>query len=244
MNERCALVTGASRGIGAEIARRLDHDGYNLTLAARHESGLTRMAEALRQDANVEIHLVVADLASEDDTRRVALEHAARFGRLDLMVLNAGLGMYAPIADTTLGSYDLTFTVNVRAGYVLVQELLPLLRKTASTAPDRGAKVIAIASIAGVFAEAGLAAYGASKAALISLCDTITLEECVNGITATALSPGYVETDMTAWIPDPRPPMITTGDVAELMLAVSPLSANAAVTNVVIARRDAEPQPS
>jgi len=241
MNQRCALVTGASRGIGAEIARRLADEGYNLTLAARREAPLTSFADNLRTGSGVEIHSVAANLADEDDARRLAGEHVSRFGRLDLLVLNAGLGNYAPISDSTMKSYDLTFSVNVRAAYILLQELLPLLRKTAALAPDRGAKVIALSSIAGVHAEAGLAAYGASKAALISLCETVTLEEGDNGITATALSPGFVDTDMTAWIDEPRTAMITTADVAELALAISRLSANAAVGNIVIARRSTDP---
>jgi 3-oxoacyl-[acyl-carrier protein] reductase len=242
MIERCALVTGASRGIGAEIARRLAGEGFNLTLAARREPALTSFANNLQQSTGVTVHPVAANLASEEDVRRLAAEHAGHFGRLDLVVLNAGLGDYAPLGETSLKTYDLTFNVNVRAAFLLLHELLPLLRTTAAMAPDRGVKVIALSSISGVYAEAGLSAYGASKAALISLCDTLTAEECQNGITATALSPGFVATDMTAWLDQPASEMITTADVAELALAISRLSANAAVGNIVVARRSADPR--
>src|SRR5215208_3087993 len=78
-------------------------------------------------------------------------------------------------------------------------KLLPLLRQTAQQNPHRGAKIIALSSLTGVAGEAGLAAYGASKAALISLCETVSMEESMHGVTATALSPGYVDTDMSAW---------------------------------------------
>ncbi|WP_111510832.1 SDR family NAD(P)-dependent oxidoreductase [Mycobacterium kyogaense] len=242
MSQRCALVTGASRGIGGEIARRLAGQGYDLMLVARRNDSLETFAAEIRADYDVRTHHVAADLSAEGNVRRVAHEHRAVYDRLDLLVLNAGLGNYAPITESTLKSYDLTFNLNVRSAYILLQELLPLLRSTASSNPDHGAKVIALASIAGVHPEAGLAAYGASKSALISLCETVTLEECDNGITATALSPGFVDTDMTAWIDGPRSAMIKTADVAELVMAVSRLSANAAVGNIVIARHGAEPR--
>jgi 3-oxoacyl-[acyl-carrier protein] reductase len=242
MNQRCALVTGASRGIGADIAGRLAVEGYNVTLAARREPALTSFADGLRSRSSVDVHPVVANLAVEDDVRRLADEHLARYGRLDVLVLNAGLGSYAPLGETPLKTFDLTFGVNVRSAFVLIQELLPLLRKTAALAPERGAKVIALASIAGVYAEAGMSVYGASKSALISLCETLTAEERGNGVTATALSPGFVDTDMTAWTELPGTAMLSTADVAELALAITRLSANAAVGNVVIARGGTEPR--
>jgi NAD(P)-dependent dehydrogenase (short-subunit alcohol dehydrogenase family) len=98
--------------------------------------------------------------------------------------------------------------------------------------------VIAVASISGVAAEPGLAAYGATKAALISLCESITVSEGAGGVTATAISPGYVDTDMTAWIRDQISPadMITPDDIAELTLAVCRLSRHCAVPNIVVTR--------
>ena len=143
-------------------------------------------------------------MAVENDVRRLAAEHAAHFGRLDLLVLNAGVGTSGPIAELPVKTYDLTLAVNLRAAFILLQETLPLLRKTAALEPERGAKIVALASIAGVSGEANLGAYAASKAALISLCQTVTLEESGNGVTATALCPGFVDTDMAAWakLPD------------------------------------------
>lgn len=116
---------------------------------------------------------------------------------------------------------------------------MPALRKTADAAPEHGAKIIGLASISGVAAEPMIAAYGASKAGLISLCEAVTLEESANGVTACAISPGYVDTDMTAWKRDEvdQQHMLTANDVAELVVAVSRLSVNAVVPNIVLTRR-------
>jgi 3-oxoacyl-[acyl-carrier protein] reductase len=238
MTAPSALVTGASRGIGLAIARRLAETGYALTVSARREEGLTKAAARISEDTRATINSVVANLAVEDDVRRLAAAHAERFGSLDVLVLNGGVGAAGPLADMSMKTYDLTLTVNLRAQFLLIQQCLPLLRKAAAREPGRGSKIVALASITGVVAEPNLAAYAASKAGLISLCESVTLEESAHGVTATAISPGYVDTDMTAWKRDSlgADTMLTTGDVTELVLAVTRLSARAVVPNIVLTR--------
>lgn len=236
--EKRALVTGASRGIGAEIALRLAQEGYGLTIAARRPPGVAAMAERLEKESSAPVQGVVADMADDDDVVRLAREHEARFDRLDLLVLAAGLGWNQPIADLPLKSYDLQLGVNLRSSFLLIQQCLPLLRRTAAANRPYGARVVALSSLTGVVSEAGFAAYGASKAGLISLCETLCVEESAAGVSATALSPGYVDTDMTEAIRDKLDPadMITTADVAELVLALTRLSANAVVPGIVVTR--------
>jgi NAD(P)-dependent dehydrogenase (short-subunit alcohol dehydrogenase family) len=235
---RTALVTGASRGIGAAIAARLAAEGYALTVSARTEPALLDVAESLRSQHGVEVHPVVANLADEQAVHLLAAEHAHRFAHLDVLVLCGGIGTSDTVADMPLKHYDLTMNVNVRSVFVLVQETLPMLRKSAAAHPHRGAKVIALSSITGVASETSMAAYGASKAALISLCESITLDEHTHGVTATAISPGYVDTDMAAYAHDHVDPgeMIRTADVAEIVSAITRLSARAVVPNVVLSR--------
>jgi 3-oxoacyl-[acyl-carrier protein] reductase len=119
-----------------------------------------------------------------------------------------------------------------------VQRSLPLLRAAAAADPERGAKVIALASITGVYAEPGLAVYGATKAALISFMETLNAEESAHGVTATAIAPGYVDTDMSAWVTDtiPAHAMIPVADVvavADMLLSLSPRTA---IPTIVMAR--------
>jgi 3-oxoacyl-[acyl-carrier protein] reductase len=235
---RAALITGGSKGIGAAIADRLAAEGYSLTLAARGEGELRAAADRLRNVHGIDTHTVVANMTREAEVRMLAEAHKQRFGCLDILVISAGVGTSGPLADTTMRTYDRTFDVNLRAPLVLIQEVLPLLRAAAQQNPARGAKIIALSSITGVTGEANLAAYGASKAALISLCETICLEESRNGVAATAISPGYVDTDMSAWKRGQldRTAMLTAEDVAELAMAMTHLSANAVVPNIVLTR--------
>ncbi|MFC8384579.1 SDR family NAD(P)-dependent oxidoreductase [Nocardia sp. NPDC057272] len=237
-HRRCALITGGSRGIGAEVARRLAELGYDLTLAARDGAVLDSTAEELRTDHGVDVVTVIANMNDPEQLLRLADTHADRFGRLDVLVHCAGTGTAGPVATMSAAGYHRMFDINVRGPLTLVQHCLPLLRETAKDNPGAGAKIVALASITGVAGEPGLAAYGASKAALVSLCETISLEESANGVSATAISPGYVDTDMTAWKRDEldRAAMLTTGDIAELVLAITRLSANAVVPNIVVSR--------
>ncbi|MEV6071357.1 SDR family oxidoreductase [Nocardia sp. NPDC052001] len=235
---RSALITGGSRGIGAEIARRLAGEGYHLTLAARNLDTLEQTARRVREESGVEVHPVAARMNDLDQVRALAQSHAERFGGLNALVLSAGTGTAGTVADMPAATYERMLDVNFRAPIALIQAALPLLRRSAAEDAHRGAKIIALASISGVAGEAGLAAYGATKAALISLCETVTLEESAHGVAATALSTGYVDTDMTEWKRDTLAPsaMLTTGDIAELAVAVTRLPRNAVIPNIVITR--------
>ncbi|MGV9678387.1 SDR family NAD(P)-dependent oxidoreductase [Nocardia sp. NPDC003482] len=235
---RSALVTGGSRGIGAEIARRLAGDGYAVTIAARTADTLERTAQRLRDETGGEVFPFAANMTDAEQLGALVDAHAWRFGGLDLLVLSAGTGTAGPVAEMTAKARERMLEVNFRAPLTLIQHALPLLRKSAAAAPERGAKIVAIASITGVAGEPGLAAYGATKAALISLCETLSLEESRRGVSATALSPGYVDTDMSAWKQGEldADAMLPTSDIAELVLAIARLSARAVVPNIVISR--------
>ncbi|GAB92519.1 SDR family NAD(P)-dependent oxidoreductase [Gordonia rhizosphera] len=235
-DNRVALVTGASRGIGAAIASRLAADGWDLTISSRGQEALEQRADELRDVGAGRVEVIPADMTDADAVEGLAAAHAEAFGRCDALVINAGMGQKGAVADLPVRRFDRLYQVNVRAPYILLQSLIPTLRSTAQA--HGSSKVIAVASITGVYPEPELSAYGATKAALISLCETFNLEESLNGLSATTIAPGYVDTDMSGWLKDqiPADEMITVGDVATMAHAVTQLSRFAVLPNVILTR--------
>jgi len=235
--KKVALVTGASRGIGRTIAEQLVADGFDLTISSRQPDILAKVRDELRA-AGGKIVAVSADMAVESDVDVLAEAHLGNFASLDLLVLCAGVGSAGEIASYPIHRFDKQIAVNVRSPFLLVQRMLPTLRATADLEPERGAKIVALASITGMVAESDLAAYGASKAALISLCESIIIAEAQNGVTATAISPGYVDTDMSGWVHDriAADVMIRATDIAVLVSAIARMSRYAAVPNIAVTR--------
>jgi 3-oxoacyl-[acyl-carrier protein] reductase len=241
MADRTVLVTGASRGIGLGIATHLAGRGFALTITARDAGALDEVSRKLREAGAPEVLTVVSEASDADSVAAVVDAHADRFGVLSLLVLAAGVGSAGPVGDYPLARWDKQFAVNVRAAFVAVARALPLLRKAAKEDSERGARVIALSSIGGVYPEPGLAAYGASKAALISLCRSLNEEESAHGVSATAISPAYVDTDMSAWIHDEVSPdeMIPISDVVALVDALVHLSGRSVVPHLVVTRAGA-----
>ncbi|MFC4604945.1 SDR family NAD(P)-dependent oxidoreductase [Rhodococcus kronopolitis] len=235
---RTALVTGASRGIGLGIATRLAGLGYSLTVTARDADRLDAVAVELRAAGAPQVIATAGDMADEDTVRRIAEIHSDRLGPMKALILNAGVGSAGTVADYPMRRFDKTLEVNLRAPFLLLQRCLPLLRAGAAADPGRGAKVIALASVTGVHAEHGLAVYGATKAALISLVQALNAEESGNGVSATTIAPAYVDTDMSAWIHDriPAEQMLEVNDVVEVAEGLLRLSSRAVVPNIVMTR--------
>ncbi|NKR27585.1 short-chain dehydrogenase [Prescottella equi] len=236
-----ALITGASRGIGLGIAERLAAQGYGLTVTARDASRLDAVAEKLRAAGAPDVVAIAADMADPDAAQVLTGAHQERFGSMRALVLNAGVGTAGPIGEYPMKRFEKTVAVNLTAPLTLLQRALPLLRESAAENPQNGAKVVAVSSITGVYAEANLAVYGATKAALLSLVETLNAEESGNGVAGTAIAPAYVDTDMSEWTKDtiPADTMLTVGDVVELVDAVLRLSNRAVVSKMVLTRAGA-----
>ena len=204
---------------------------------ARDPERLEAAAVEARASGAALVQTVAADLADPDAAATALGAHGAAFGSVDAMVLAAGVGSAAPLAGYPVSRYDKQFALNTRAPFLLVSEGMPLLRRRPPPA-RRGAKVVALASIGGVYAEPGLSVYGATKAALIALCRGLNAEESGKGVTATAIAPGYVDTDMSAWVHDsvPAEAMIPVEDVVTAVLALLDLSPRTVVNELVISR--------
>jgi len=238
---RTALVTGASRGIGLGVATHLAELGFGLTITARDATALGNVRRRLLDAGAADVLDVPAEATDSDAVAAVVDAHAERFGAMSTLVLAAGVGSAGPVAEYPLARWDKQFAVNVRSAFVVVARALPLLRKAASEDLTHGARVVALSSIGGVYPEPGLAAYGASKAALVSLCRSLNEEESGHGVLATAISPAYVDTDMSAWIHAEVPPeeMIPVSDVVELVDAIVRMSRRSVVPHVVMSRAGA-----
>ena len=237
MERRNALITGGSRGLGAAIALGLAEAGFDLTISARGEAGLVSVAQAAQALGSI-VHVHAANLRNDPEIEELVAAHAAAFGGLDLLVVNAGMGYTGTVAELPVARFDTVMKINLRAPFLLIQEALPLLRAAAARRAEFGAKVIAVSSLTAMASEAGLGAYAASKAGLTSLCQTLTIEEWAHGVSASVISPGYVATDMTSHLHEslPAAAMMTPADVATLVVAMSKLSARASVTDLALTR--------
>src|SRR5436305_9447080 len=225
MKGRAALVTGGSSGIGLAIARALGEDGYGLTVSARRPDKLEAAVNGLREGGIEDVQAVPANMASEEDIKRVVDAHRERFGRLDVLINNAGVGIGSPIADAETKKLDMQLDVNLRGVYLTLRDCIPMLKEAG--AEHRKALVVNTASIAGVRGQGWLAAYSATKAAVIALSQAAHQELSGDGIQVTAFAPGFVDTPMTDWAEDQvsRDEMIRPEDLAEavrFLLRTSP----------------------
>jgi NAD(P)-dependent dehydrogenase (short-subunit alcohol dehydrogenase family) len=182
---KTCLVTGSASGIGLATVRRLIGAGCRTAALDRDKAGLSRLLAEVGETSCVP---VVADLADEGGTRLAVREAIERLGGLDIVVNNAGIGFRADVLETTMDQWDLTFAINVRAPFIVCQEVLPQML-------ERGSGVIVnVASVGGIIGIPYRAAYGASKAALISLTRSLTVDYADRGIRANCVAPGTTET--------------------------------------------------
>jgi NAD(P)-dependent dehydrogenase (short-subunit alcohol dehydrogenase family) len=224
MPDRAALVTGGSRGIGLAIADALGEEGYGLTVSARKPDTLEEAAEKLRAKG-YEVEHVAANMADEDAIREVVARHRDRFGRLDTLVNNAGVGIGASAAEHQTKRVDLQLDVNLRAIVLFYRECLEMLR--AAGAEHRNALVVNMASLAGKSPQPWLSVYAATKAAVIAYTSAMNKELNVDGVKSVAFCPGFVDTDMSEFVKGtiPAEEMLRTTDITEalrFLLRVSP----------------------
>ena len=224
MPHRAAIVTGASRGIGLAIAQALGEEGYGLTITARKPATLEQTAHKLR-GIGFEVEHLAANLADEEGIREVVKLHRERFGRLDVLVNNAGVGIGAAANEHQTKFVDMQLDVNLRAIVIFYRECIELLR--AAGAEHRSALVVNLASMAGKSPPPWLSVYGATKAAVIAYTQSMNTELNGDGIKSVALCPGFVDTDMSEFVKGtvPAEEMLRTTDIAEalrFLLRVSP----------------------
>jgi NAD(P)-dependent dehydrogenase (short-subunit alcohol dehydrogenase family) len=224
MTDRAAIVTGASSGIGLAVARMLAEEGHAVTLVARRPEKLEAAYEQLKADG-LEVQRVPANVGDEADIQRVVKQHRDAYGRLDVLMNNAGVGVGAPIDKLDTKRMDLQLATNLRSIPLFYRECIDMLK--AAGAEHRNALVVNTASIAGKQGEAWLSVYSATKFGVVGFTQSMNRELHAFGIKSTALCPAFVDTAMTEFARAHVAPeaMIQTSDLVaavRMLLALSP----------------------
>jgi 3-oxoacyl-[acyl-carrier protein] reductase len=188
---RIALVTGASQGIGRACALELAAAGVTVALAARNQEKLAEVTKEI-EAAGGQAAAFALDIASEESIKAAAKEVLARFGKVEILVNNAGITRDGLMLRMKRADWDDVLTTNLTGAFVLTQAVLsPMLK-------NRWGRIIQISSVVGRTGQAGQVNYAASKAGLIGMTRAMAREVASRGITVNAVAPGYIETPMTA----------------------------------------------
>lgn len=196
LKNRTAFITGASSGLGLRFARILSAAGVKVALAARRTDRLEAEVAAIRDAGGQAIALTLDVMEAE--TIGAAMDQAeAALGPLSILINNAGVGGEGAALSLSIDRLDQTFDVNVRGVYVAAREAARRMIDSGVAAADE-ARIINIASIAGMVQLPGLTAYCASKAAVVSLTQGLAREWAARHIAVNAIAPGYIETEINA----------------------------------------------
>lgn len=228
-----ALVTGAGRGIGRAVAEALAAEGARLVLAGRTASALEEVAAALR-GRGAEAEIVSGDVGEEADAARMVGAALERFGRLDVLVNNAGVGALGTLEETDPATFDRLYRTNVRGPFLLMRAALPAMRR------QGGGTIVNMASLAAVNAVPRRAAYAATKWALLGMSRSVLQEVRSAGIRVIVVEPGSTWTEFGH---DPAKraeahKFLRPEDVAAAVVAVLKLSDRATVSEIEIRPTD------
>lgn len=193
---KTALVTGAARGIGKAIAIRFAKEGANIAFT---DLVIDENAEQTRQEIEnlgVKCKAYASDASNFEETEKVVNEVKADFGSIDILVNNAGITKDGLMMRMSEQQWDLVIKINLKSAFNYIHAVLPIMLR------QRGGSIINMASVVGVHGNAGQANYSASKAGMIALAKSVAQEVGSRGIRANAIAPGYIETAMTAALPE------------------------------------------
>lgn len=230
---KTALITGASRGIGEAIATAMARAGYRLVLTARDRARLETVGVAC-EEQGAEVKIIPADISSEKEV----VELFQQAGALDVLINNAGIGIFDAITEATIEDWRTVQKVNVEGTFLCIKEAMKHMK------PRKGGRIINISSVVGVKGYPNQAAYTASKHAILGLTKTAIEEGREDNIRVHAICPGGVATDM---VKQARPDlidfsaMIQPEDVANTVTYLCSLPPNITIDCIHL-RRAASPQ--
>ena len=187
-----ALVTGATRGIGAAIAETLGRLGANLTLLGRDAIKLREKSDEISKDSGIKVYIETADITDAEMIKNVVTNAVANNGPISILVNNAGIGRSAPFKTMTRELWDEVIGVNLTGTFICTQAVIPAMLES------NYGRVINISSTAGLTGYGYVTAYSAAKHAVVGLTRSLALEVSEAGITVNAVCPGYTETDLVS----------------------------------------------
>lgn len=188
---KCAIVTGASRGIGKAIALKLASLGANVVVNYRSNEKEALEVENEIKKMGVETLCIKGDISKSEDVDKLITDAKERFGNIDIMVNNAGITKDALILRMKKEDFDSVIDVNLKGVFNCLKAIAPVMIK------QKQGKIINLSSVVGITGNAGQINYSASKAGVIGMTKSLAKEVGSRGITVNAVAPGYIETDMT-----------------------------------------------
>jgi len=191
IKNKTAIVTGASKGIGRETALALAGAGADVAISARSKDLLEELAAEIKKTGR-EAYVFPGDMSKENEIQDFIKQTKDRFGKIDILINNAGLGHFQPVAEMSTDLWDEMFNLNVRGAFIATREALPYLRIAGESV------IVNVVSLAGKNAFVGGGGYAASKHALLGFSRCLLLEERKNGVRVLAICPGSVDTNFFA----------------------------------------------
>jgi 3-oxoacyl-[acyl-carrier protein] reductase len=236
LQNKIALITGASRGIGQNISYSLAEKGVHVIITARTESQLLEVKKNINSKGG-KATAIPADLSKREDILNLFDEVNKRFGKLEILINNAGIGVFGKIVDFPIEDFDKIMNVNLRAVYLCCQQALKIM------IPARTGHIINISSVVGVKGYPNQTAYTASKHAVMGLTKSLAAEIQEYGICVSVILPGGVDTEFVRQArPDlDRSILIPPTDISNTILYLLSLSDNAMVDEICIRRRTNKP---
>ena len=204
-NEKTALVTGAARGIGKEIAIKLAKEGYDVAINYRTMNDeLEKLKSDIEKDYGVKCALVKADVASFEDAEKMVKETVENLGKIDVLVNNAGITKDGLFMRMSKEDFEKVVDINLIGTFNVTRNVIPLMVK------QRSGRIINISSVVGVAGNAGQTNYSASKAGIIGFTKSLAREVASRNILVNAVAPGFIATDMTSVLNDAQKENINT----------------------------------
>lgn len=232
LKDRVAVITGGSSGIGLAIASSLVAEGMSVAICARNAQKLRQAAQTLEKNG-AKVMALPTDVSVAGQVSAFIKQIRSAFGRIDLLVNNAGIGRLKTIAESTEAEWDRVQAINLKGTFLCTKAVLPIMKR------QRSGYIVNIASLAGKIGFGGAAAYSASKFGIVGLTESLLEEGIGHNIRATAICPGYVATPMVQGASVPHKEMIPPEDIGKLVVGLLHLSPYTVIKEIVIERKGA-----